>query len=139
MVRFSNALIHPWPTDSLQIDEHIIDIQHGGQLTEDYLCGVNRLGTVPVLTGSTLPKSLTDSLDITIFLAERYLPILVPTHLSDQIRPLLDELHDINYFSLTYTNKEDRVAEMQGALRGACSDPNISDRHRKALEDKLEV
>ncbi|KEF60676.1 uncharacterized protein A1O9_02237 [Exophiala aquamarina CBS 119918] len=139
MVRFSNALVRPFPKERLQIEEQIIDIQHGGQLTEEYLCEINHLGTVPVLAGKTLERSLTDSLDITVFLAERYLPTLMPTHIADQSRSLLEEIHDINYFSLTYTHKEHRVAEMQDAMKAACSNPDMSDRHRKALEDKLQV
>lgn len=139
MVRFSNALARPFPDERLQMDEHIVDIQHGGQLTEDYLCDINPLGTVPVLVGKALETSLTDSLDITIFLAERYLPTLMPAHLVDQIRSLLDEVHDINYFSLTYTHKEDLVLEMENAMKEACALPNMTDRHRRALESKLEV
>lgn len=102
------------------------------------LCEINRPGTVPVLAANTREESLTDSLDITVFLAERYLPPLTPAHLADQIRRLRNEVHDMNYFSLTHTRKEHRVAEMQGAMKAAFSNPHLWDRHRRALEANLE-
>lgn len=46
MVRFTLALCKEqgdWP---LTVEEHKINIQHGGQLSEDYLCNVNPNGTV---------------------------------------------------------------------------------------------
>lgn len=46
MVRFTIAAARQSQVDQLAIDEQIVDIQHGGQLTEYYLCDVNPKGTV---------------------------------------------------------------------------------------------
>lgn len=81
---------------------------------------------------------LTESLDITYFLAEHY-PGLCPERHIDQIKSLLAELHDINYFSLTYTHKPQRAADMEGAVIKVLAKSDLSEHYRKALEYKLEM
>jgi glutathione S-transferase len=93
---------------------------------------------VPVLSSPVLKKPISESVDITYFLAER-VPALCPPHLSRQIRYLLAELHDINYFSLTYTHKPQRASDMENSVLTLLSDPAISDRWREALKFKLDV
>ena len=46
MVRFTLALISQFEPLPLKLEEREIDIQHGGQLEEFYLCEVNPKGTV---------------------------------------------------------------------------------------------
>jgi hypothetical protein len=46
MVRYTIALCRRLPGEQLEIAETPVDIQHGGQLTEHYLCEVNPRGTV---------------------------------------------------------------------------------------------
>lgn len=94
---------------------------------------------VPVLKSSdSLSVTLTESLDITNLLAIHY-PSLCPASLAGQIKILLAELHDINYFSLTYTHKPQRAVDMEDSVHQALTGPNVSERYRKALEYKLEV
>ncbi|OAP60325.1 hypothetical protein AYL99_05327 [Fonsecaea erecta] len=140
MVRYTIALCRRLQGDGdpLNIEETPVNIQQGGQLTEYYLCEVNPRGTVPVLSGPKTSQILTESVDITYFLAGRF-PSLCPPHLAEPIRRLLAELHDINYFSLTYTRKPQRASDMENAVLTRLADPEISTRWRKALEFKLEV
>ncbi len=96
---------------------------------------------VPVLKGSdssTVEQALTESVDITHLLAKHY-PSLSPALLADQIKTLLAELHDINYFSLTYTHKPQRAVDMENSVHKVLDGANVSERYRKALEYKLEV
>lgn len=46
MVRFTIAAARHSQRGHTAIDEQVIDIQHGGQLSEFYLCEVNPKGTV---------------------------------------------------------------------------------------------
>lgn len=85
-----------------------------------------------------LQPSITESLEITHILG-RFCPILYPEHLSNHITGLLDELHRITYFSLTYTKSPRRASDMENSVKSLLSDPRISDRYRKALEFKLRV
>ena len=82
--------------------------------------------------------SITESLDITYYLL-RFYPDLSPFHISGEIRKLLDELHRINYFSLTYTRRPDRASAMLNAVEERLADPTISERYRNALKYKREV
>lgn len=82
--------------------------------------------------------AITESLEITQFLGQ-FCPELYPKHLSDSITSLMDELHQITYFSLTYTKSPQRASHMENGVKKLLSDPDISDRYRKALEFKLRV
>ncbi|KAL2426902.1 hypothetical protein ABEF95_002157 [Exophiala dermatitidis] len=139
MVRYTISLCERLRKDRpIPIEQRVIDIQHGGQLTEFYLCDVNPKGTVPVLTIPGQQTPLTESLDITYLLAEHY-PFLIPRELSDEIKSLLAELHNINYFSLSYTHKPQRAEDMVRNIQKRLDDPDVSDRWRRALEYKLEI
>ena len=83
-------------------------------------------------------STFTESLDITNMLG-RYFPSLYPQHLSPVISSLLDELHQITYFSLTYEKSPHRATDMENAVMRLLADTNISDRHRQALEFKMSV
>ena len=80
-------------------------------------------------------KTLPDSLEITKRFAESY-PSLMPAQHREKIISLLEELHGINFFSLTFTNKpgptEERKAWLQKQLES-----DISDQYRKAIEGKI--
>ncbi|KAJ4535526.1 hypothetical protein HRR80_006004 [Exophiala dermatitidis] len=139
MVRYTISLCERLRKDCpIQIEQRVIDIQHGGQLTEFYLCEVNPKGTVPVLTIPGAEAPLAESLDITYLLAQHY-PFLIPRELSDEIKSLLAELHNINYFSLSYTHKPQRAEDMVSNIQKRLDDPDVSDRWRRALEYKLEM
>ena len=46
MTRFTIAVTRHLQGEELDIEEKVVDIQHGGQLSEYYLCDVNPKGTV---------------------------------------------------------------------------------------------
>lgn len=80
-----------------------------------------------------LNTPITESVDIAYFLSE-YFPGLCQIHLSEQTKQLLTELHDINYFSLTYTHNPQRAS-----VKKLLSEPGISCGHREALKFKFEA
>lgn len=85
-----------------------------------------------------LPKPMAESLDITYFIAERY-PSLLPEEKRDQIIELLNELHDINYFSPSFGSKPAAAKAQKAAVEEKLAQPGISENYRKALEYKLTV
>jgi hypothetical protein len=136
--------------------ERIIDIQHGGQLAESYICEVNRMGTVcltipfqstdqstnviqvPAFTHpSLLDAPITESLDITRFIYQRFYPHLCPKEHQAQIEKLLYELHEISFVTLSFRRWPERVDQMINGVKSKLKDPSLSQRHREALEYKL--
>ncbi|OCT52822.1 hypothetical protein CLCR_10613 [Cladophialophora carrionii] len=116
-----------------------IDIVKGDQLSELYLCEINPKGQVPVLLSpGFLDRPITDSLDITLWLCERY-PDLRPLEHAEEINSLLRNLHVINFFSLSMRNRPQRASTQEQAIHAQLNVPGLSDRHKKALEYKLEV
>lgn len=81
-----------------------------------------------------------DSLEITHFIAERY-PNLIPEGHQEEITALPKELHDVNYFSLSFAKFGGAhvAAGLAAAVEKILQDPGISDRYRSALEIKREV
>jgi glutathione S-transferase len=92
-----------------------------------------------VLNSTQLDKPITDSLEITFFLAERY-PSLIPESHKKEITKLLVDLHALNYFSLSFPGRE-HVAEgfKQNVFKRLAADADISPRYRDALTYKLGV
>ena len=85
-----------------------------------------------------LSENLTESLDITY----HFRPCseaLWPAEKVDQMQNLLHELHEINYFALTYTHKPQRPIDMENAVLRRLEDREITPRHREALKYKLEM
>ncbi|KIW27738.1 uncharacterized protein PV07_07448 [Cladophialophora immunda] len=124
---------------SLSTEPREIDIFNGEQLSESYLCEVNPKGQVPVLLSpGLLEKPITDSLDITLWLCERH-PDLRPSEYADDINRLLRDLHAINFFTLSMRNRPQRAELLEGAIRAKMDTPDLSARHKKALEYKLTV
>lgn len=81
---------------------------------------------------------MTDSLLITKYLAGLF-PKLMPSAHQAEISRLLEELHGLNFFSLTFTGKTDMMkqtmeGEVQRRLQG-----EISQQYRDALEYKMKV
>jgi hypothetical protein len=81
-----------------------------------------------------------DSLEITLSIAKRY-PDLIPESHHEQITTLLNELHGLNYFSLSFAEfGGPRVAAgLAAAVEKLLQDPDISERYRSALEFKRNV
>ena len=140
MVRYTQAVAgHPRDSSSaMKLDEQVVEIMKGAQLEEDFLVKVNPKGQVPALTSSSLATPITDSLDITYYIAERY-PTLMPPEHKQSIIDLLGDLHEINYFSLSFGDKPERAKGQAKAIRDRIADPTISSEYRNALEYKLSM
>ncbi|KAJ5610599.1 hypothetical protein N7510_007318 [Penicillium lagena] len=121
----------------IPITEVIVDIFNEEQFSEHFLCEINALGQVPVLSSKWLEKPIADSVHITHFLAERY-PSLIPASHKEQITKLLNDLHALNYFSLSFPGRE-YVAEglKQSVSKRLATE--VSPRYRDALTFKLGV
>ncbi|KAK0112330.1 hypothetical protein ONS96_001578 [Cadophora gregata f. sp. sojae] len=124
---------------SITVEQKEIDILKFEQLEEAYLTEINPKGQVPVLTHlSKLPNTISDSLDITYFIADNYLSLLPSDH-KNEIIELLKELHAINYFSLSFGNRPASAKAQEAAVEKKIADPGISEKYRKALEFKLKI
>lgn len=91
---------------------------------------------VPVLLGPGDVK-ITDSLEITHFLAERY-PQLIPQAQKDIIVPLLDELHQVWFVSLSFTAAEGRGAGIVLQIQEIMAKPTSSESYKATLQKKLQ-
>ena len=90
-----------------------------------------------MLTSPLLSKPIADSVEITHFLADRY-PSLIPVSHKEQITKLLNDLHAINYFSLSFPGRE-HVAEGFKSCVFKRLSGDISPTYRDALTYKLGV
>ncbi|OQV10801.1 Glutathione S-transferase, domain-containing protein [Cladophialophora immunda] len=139
MVRVTFALRGPPKHGKgLQIQEQEVDIgDKAEQIEESFLCDINPEGYVPVLAHpQLLPKPMPESVDITRYFAEHY-PRLLPDEHAEEIESLLDALHQINFYALTFGGLPHRGEVLQQCLRAKLAQPGISDRYRRALEYKL--
>jgi glutathione S-transferase len=91
---------------------------------------------VPVLVGPDDLK-VTDSLEITKFLASRY-PRLIPVDLAGIITSMLNQLHQVWFVSLSFTAQEGRGAGLVRMIRDIMAQPSSSESYKAALERKLQ-
>ncbi|OAP65631.1 hypothetical protein AYL99_01603 [Fonsecaea erecta] len=141
MVRYTLANAGLPGKDCLPLSTELraVDIYTGEQLSETYLCELNPKGQVPVLLSpGFLEKPIADSLDITFWLCERY-PSLRPSEYANEINRLLRNLHAINFFTLSMRNRPQRAEMQEAAILAKMNTPDLSARHKKALEYKLTV
>ncbi|KAK6860812.1 hypothetical protein PG995_004448 [Apiospora arundinis] len=108
-------------------------------LREDYLVHVNPKGQVPAMTGGALTQPLTDSITITLHLAEQHYPAMLPPEHAAVIRDLLKRIHAIPGLSFTNKNPTAEMAKynpspVEHILN---NEKDISPEYRKALEGKL--
>lgn len=142
MVRYAYALRGPAadPKNEMLFEEHHINLKapYFDQISEAYLCKVNPLGEVPTLVtkldGSTLP----DSRNITFKIAESY-PRLLPERFAGEVRKLLDELHAINYFALTFTGKYAAPGTAIARLLERRNEEGVNEEYRRALDGKIQL
>ena len=81
---------------------------------------------------------MSESLRITLYISESY-PQLLPTVHQKTILSLLDELHAISAYSLSFPPPKDgSPLRPSPKLTELLARPDISDAYRKALEHKLE-
>lgn len=109
-------------------------------LREDYLVRVNPRGQVPSMAGDVLERPLTDSVSITLYLAETHYPAMLPPEHAAAIRNLLERIHAIHGLSITNNNptpgqRERNPSPAEDILKRT----DISPEYRKALEDKLKL
>lgn len=91
------------------------------------------------MTSPSLPFPIADSVDITHYLAALYPSLIPPTH-AYLVTQLLQELHNLNFFSLSFANKPPLAQGYKaGVLRLKGEAGELSERYRKALEYKLVV
>lgn len=156
MVRYTLALrgTPKDPSSPILIEEKDVDIFHQEQLSEHYLCEINPKGQVsacpsphsiklinqtllvPVLTSSSLDKPLPDSLDITHYLSNFY-PSLIPEAHKERITKGLQDLHSLNYFSLSFPGRENVAQGFKDGVSKILTSGPISERYKDALEYKL--
>lgn len=159
MVRYTLALRGPAKDNlpALEVEEKPVDIFNQEQLSEDFL-KINPYGQaskstslitwcpvsnsvidfqVPVLL-SSLQSPICDSLEITHVIAN-YSKSLIPENYKAQITDLLAELHDLNYFSLSFPGRQQMAVTLSAPIEKRLQDPNITEDYRKALEFKLGV
>ncbi|CEJ54245.1 hypothetical protein PMG11_00565 [Penicillium brasilianum] len=141
MVRYTLALGGPPKDDAstLYVREVPVDLFKGEHLTEKFLCDISKYGQV----SSSHPPQQDGHAELIIIkipVLDRY-PNLIPESHGEIITSLLKKLHEVNYFSLSYTDFGGaRVAAgLAEAVENLLQDPNISDRYRKALEFKRGV
>lgn len=124
----------------LRLAEEPIDIKRGEQLTEHYMCEINQNGQVPVLVPTNgdgeRQKPIPDSVDITYFFAAHH-PSLIPKDQEKEVKRLLHNLHEINFFSLTFTGKPEmqqkNTADLQRKL-----EEGVSERYQAAIQHKIQ-
>lgn len=136
MVRYTYALrgAPADPDAEIVLREEIRSIKAGELLTEHFLCNVNSHGEVPVLVPEDgAGKPIPDSVAITHFLAERY-PGLMPEEQEGEMKRLLERLHEINFFPLTFFGKPDMQQQKLAFLEAQLHE-KISERYRKAVVD----
>lgn len=118
---------------------HFINHRKDKNLEEEYL-QVNPKGQVPAMTGNILKQPLTDSISISLYLAENHYPALLPAEHAAVIKDLLQRFHSI--YGLSFSNLKP-TAEMRKYYPSPVEDllkrTDISPEYRKLLEGKLKL
>jgi glutathione S-transferase len=140
-VRYTYALRGPaaHPDIDIRLEEQHIDLRPPtfDQLEDKFICDVNPSGEVPVLVSKRDGSILPDSRAITFEIA-KYYPQLMPKDLADEIRRLLTKLHEIDFYSLTFTGKYMFPCGTIATLLERRNNANTSDRYRQALDRKID-
>ena len=112
----------------------------GENLKEEYLRFVNPKGQVPSMTGNVLKETLTDSISITLYLAENHYPAMLPAEHAAEIRDLLTRLHAV--YGLSISNKNptpEMTVRNPSPVEKILQRTDLSPEYRKALEFKLQL
>ena len=92
---------------------------------------------VPVLSNPTaFSFPLSQTAAISAYIAERY-PSLLPGEHALEIKKLTDEMHELNFFSLSFRGSPELAKGFADAALRRLDDGSISEEYRKALEYKL--
>ena len=90
---------------------------------------------MPVIATIDETTIIPDSVEITKYLSESY-PALIPSSHQKEIHALLEKLHSINFFALTYAGKPETQEKAKAFLEQKLRS-DISQRYREAIEYKL--
>jgi glutathione S-transferase len=140
-VRYAYAIRGPAadPDFEIRLEEQHVDLRPPSfdQLEEHFICDINPSGEVPVLVSKQDGSVLPDSRAITFEIAKRY-PQLMPEEHVEEIRRLLVNLHEIDYYSLTFTGKYMFPCGTIATLLERRNSAETSDRYRQALDRKID-
>jgi len=109
------------------------------QLSEDYLA-MNWKGHVPVLVDSEAEKPIPETIEITRYLAP-LIPSLFPKGKEQIIDDVLVDIHDINYWGISFgrenqSNRPHKGNETIEIIDKRLEDSTISSSYRTALQKK---
>lgn len=125
----------------------LLNLHRDENLSEWFLTEINPNGQVPVMTrerrsGSTKPylEVMPESTAISKFFAERFFPGLLGGSHQGEVDRLLEQLHQIQAFSLSIKSPtEAQAVEVPDpGLNELLARTDISDKYRRALEFKKE-
>jgi glutathione S-transferase len=140
-IRYAYALRGPAANPGIDIilEEQHVDLRPPvfDQLEENFICDINPSGEVPVLISKKHGFILPDSRAITFEIAKHY-PRLMPEDQTDEIHRLLAKLHDIDFYSLTFTGKYMFPCGTIATLLERRNHADTSDRYRHALDRKID-
>lgn len=157
MVRYAIALQGEPSNEPMEIQQKNVNLHKAEHLQEWYLTEINQKGQVrstksitwhhdqqlqvPVLASPELVKPITESLKITLHVAQFYPSLLPPQH-EATILKLLDELHAIQPLSLSIPPHE--INEGSGDIPNPMIEElllndDISPKYRKSLEYKRDL
>lgn len=123
-----------------KIDLHFINHQKDENLGEDYLVNINPKGQVPAMTGGALEQPLTDSMSITLHLAETHYPAMLPAEHETVIRRLLERIHAIPGLSFSRKNPTPELIEWNPLPADEMVERlDLSSEYREALLRKLRL
>ncbi|KAJ5692302.1 hypothetical protein N7462_001725 [Penicillium macrosclerotiorum] len=108
-------------------------------LREEYLLKVNPKGQVPAMTGNVLERPLTDSLSISIYMAEKHYPAMLPVQHAAVIKDLLRRLHAVR--GPAFSNKNpttDMMKHNPSPAVDILKRTDLSPEYRTALNFKVE-
>lgn len=134
-VQLGRASSNAKPPKSITL--HFVHHLKGENISEEYL-KVNPKGQVPAMTGNVLKQPLTDSISISLYLAENHYPALLPAEHATVIKDLLQRFHSI--YGLSFSNPKPTEEMKQynpSPVEDLLKRTDITQEHRKLLENKL--
>lgn len=109
-------------------------------LKEDYIVKLNPKGQIPTLAGNVLERPLTDSISISLYLAENHYPELLPAEHAPVIRDLLTRIHAIPGPSISNRNPSaEMIKHNHSPVEDILKRTDLNPVYRKALEQKLKL
>lgn len=123
-----------------KITLNFVNHRQNENLREDYLLNVNPKGQVPAMTGNVLEQPLIDSRSISLHLAEKHYPAMLPAEHAAIIRNLLERIHAI--YGLSFSNRKPTAEMMQhnpSPVGDILRKADLSPEYRLALKAKLRL